>query len=374
MAEWIEPDPILREIKKSLITVDLSAGEHPEIGFKKIRSLQTFEDYKEALNAVMRKVKRRAEKEHWKPFCYYAVISNKHLSDNSTGEELGKDKSRVCNWHIHMILYSPEADLDTLKSYGNKGARYYWTGQARAKTNGRDKGGYNFGGASPDLNPWAEKGVVLKWYYTNYQAYKDNYTCAKWDGKKFTMMKKSDFHELMEKEWEKLTPEQKERAEKRKAKWRARSQDCDAIIANNERLMINVLATPVDYILTQLEANGIDSTGLEVSGGKDLFVQKLLIKHKGYFSRVVQGTNTGNVIEYGITKKQYALAVELAGRNAGAILRELSDRADVKLLDKVRQYILYNIELDSVEKDGVTWIIEKGEEGNINRVKHTKDS
>ena len=66
MAKWIEPDPILREVPDTIVTLDLSAGEHPEKGFKLIRSLQRFEDYKQGLSDVMRKVKALAQKEHWK--------------------------------------------------------------------------------------------------------------------------------------------------------------------------------------------------------------------------------------------------------------------------------------------------------------------
>lgn len=366
MTKWIEPDPILREIPDTIITLDLSAGEHPEKGFKLIRSLQRFEDYKQGLSDVMRKVKALAQKEHWKPFCYYGVVSNRHLSDKETGEELGANNSRICNWHIHMIFYSETASLEDVRHYANM-ARYYWVGFERSKKNGKDKGGYNLGANNPKLNPYAESGAILKWYYTKYQAHNDNYTCAKWDGKKFTMMKKANFLDLMEKEWEKLTPEQLERAEKRRAKWRKRSQECDKVITNNERLMINLLATPMDYILTQLEQKGIDSTGVKPTHQKDSFVQGLLRKHKGYFSSVVQGTNTEGLIEYGVTGKQYALEVSLGGINANAILRKLMDGAEVNLLDKVRQYLIYNIELDCIDKDGVTWIVEKGKENILEK-------
>ncbi len=365
MAKWIEPDPILRDIPDTIVTLDLSAGEHPEKGFKLIRSLQRFEDYKQGLSDVMRKVKARAKKEHWKPFCYYGVVSNKHLSDQKTGEEVSKGNSRICNWHIHMIFYSETATLEEVKHYANI-ARYYWAGQARSKTGGKDKGGYNFGANNQDYNPYAESGTVLKWYYTYYQAYNDNYTSAKWNGKKFTMMKKSDFHELMEQEWEKLTPEQSERAEKRRAKWRTRSRDCDEIIDNNERLMINLLATPMDYILTQLEQMGIDNTGFEPAPHKDLLIHKLLRKHKGAFSGVVEYKGVDSAV-YEVTNKIYALAVELGGVNAGAILKRLADRADIRLLDKVRGYLIYNIELTNVEKYGKTWIIEKGKDLAIER-------
>lgn len=194
---------------KNFVGLTLTAGESTERGLCKARKEQELADFQKAIRAIFRKVERRARREGWEyKVCIY--FSDEHLSRdtpqyNANGEMGIDSKDRITNWHCHLVFYSDSYDMDELKHVANV-VRSYWTREARPKTKGKDKGGYNIGCAFG--NEPATLADLGWYYYCVFQSFTRSLKCEKGS------LKADEWDKVLAKEWDELEFECREYLER----------------------------------------------------------------------------------------------------------------------------------------------------------------